>query len=163
MAVAAAREVSAFQPPQGAATIETEVRIAAPVSTVWAILTAFEDYRTWNRYMLRIDGAAAAGARIVVTTRDAGSEQEINQTISVESIEPYSMHWVGGTDDLARFRGDHFFELVPLDADNTIILHREYFTGTLAAAIMANFGSAIRRNFEVFNMSLKTRAEEVAP
>lgn len=154
---------AAFAPPASASLVETQIRIAAPLATIWSILTAFEDYGSWNDYIRRIDGMAAAGAAIVAHSRDAASGHMTEQAIRIAALSPHSMHWVGGAADLAEFRGDHFFELVPVAADITDFLHREYFSGRLAGAILAQFAPAILRNFETFNACLQRCAEQRPP
>lgn len=151
---------AAFEPPVSASLIETRIRIAAPPAPIWTILTAFADYGDWNGYILRIDGVAAAGADIVAHSHDAASGHATEQAIRVETLSPYRMHWIGGAADLADFRGDHLFELVPVAANATEFVHREYFSGRLADAILARFAPAIRCNFAIFNACLKQHAEK---
>lgn len=144
-----------FTPPPGAPTIETSVLIAAPIADVWAILTAFGSYGDWNTPIPRIDGVAAAGSTIVLSP--AGEPQK---SVKVEVLAPYTMHWIGGAEDPADFRGDHFFELEPVAVNETLFLHREFFTGKLAASILGTFREAIRSNFDAFNNCLRAAAEQ---
>ena len=150
---------SGFAPPPGAPTIETSVLIAAPIAEVWSILTAFEAYGAWNAQIPRIDGVAVAGSTIVLNP--AG---EPRKSVRIEALAPYVMHWVGGADNPADFQGDHFFELEPVTVNETLFLHREFFTGKLAASILGAFREAIRANFDTFNNCLQTASEQaVAP
>lgn len=143
-----------FAPPPGAPTIETSVLIAASIAEIWSILTAFECYGDWNTQILRIDGIAAVGSRIVLSP--AG---EPPKSVTVEELAPYRMRWVGGADDQADFRGDHFFDLEPVAANETLFLHREFFTGLSVVPILAVYRDAIRLNFEAFNSCLQAAAE----
>lgn len=145
----------------GILAIETEIRIAAAPAAVWAILIAFDDYGAWNDYVPRIEGCAAAGAQIAVCTRDTASGHEMEQPCRVERLDPFVMHWVGGAE--GQLRGDHFFELLPAGPNATLLRHHEHFSGSLAPAVLANYGEAIRRNFETFNACLKARAESAQP
>lgn len=146
-----------FAPPPGAPTIETSVLIAAPIADVWAILTAFGSYGDWNSQVPRIDGHAAAGSTIVLSP--AGEPQK---PVKIEVLAPYMMHWVGSGDDPSDFQGDHFFELEPVTVNETLFLHREFFTGRLAASILGAFREAIRSNFDTFNNCLRAAAERAA-
>jgi hypothetical protein len=143
-----------FVPPTGAPTIETSVLIAAPIASIWSILIDFGSYGEWNRYIPGIEGEAERGATIIVTPRG-----EAGKKIRVEALAPYSMYWTGGTDDRADFEGNHFFELEPVTVNETLFLHREYFTGRLARPFMDAYGHAIRDNFDLFNACLKAAAE----
>ncbi|MES5483310.1 SRPBCC domain-containing protein [Bradyrhizobium sp. INPA03-11B] len=140
-------------------SIETEIRIAAPPALVWPILTAFANYGDWNRYITSITGVAEAGANIVVRTRDTMSGHEMAQTVRIERLEPHLMHWVGMTVSPKQLRSDHFFELLPVAGDETVLLHREAFSGNLAAVVLAQYGEPMRTNFETFNECLKASAE----
>lgn len=147
-----------FAPPPGAPTIETALLISAPITDVWSILTGFARYGEWNRYITRIEGEAAAGATIETSAAE-GPSGTVQKRIRVEALAPYTMHWVGGAASFEDFRGDHFFELEPVAPGETLLLHREYFTGRFAASVIGQFGDPIRRNFELFNQCLKEAAQ----
>ena len=146
-----------FAPPDGAPTVETAVLIAAPIERVWAVLTDFARYGEWNRYITGIAGGAAAGSVIEVTSVEGGDSTK--KSVTIEGLAPHAMHWVGGADSLADFRGDHFFELQPAAANEILFLHREYFTGHFAKSIIDQFGGQIRQNFELYNQCLKVESE----
>ena len=143
-----------FAPPPDAPTIETSVLIAAPIAEIWTVLTAFKSYGDWNSQISRIDGMAAVGSRLVLSPVG-----EPPKSVMVEELAPYRMRWVGGADDLADFRGDHFFELEPVGANATLFLHREFFTGRLALPIFAAYRDAIQLNFAAFNSCLQAAVE----
>ncbi|HEY0598194.1 SRPBCC domain-containing protein [Sphingopyxis sp.] len=144
-----------FLPPPGALTVETSKLIAAPIADVWAILIGFDAYGEWNTQIPRIDGVAAAGSIIVLWPANEGEK-----TVRVEALEPYRMHWVGSAENPADFRGDHYFGLEPVGASNTLLVHREFFSGRFAATILAAYGEMIRASFEGFNRSLQAVAEQ---
>ena len=146
-----------FAPPPGAPTIETSVLIAAPIAEIWRVLTAFNSYGDWNSQLLRIDGIAVVGSRLVLNPVG-----EPPKSVTVEELAPYRMRWVGGADDLADFKGDHFFELEPVAANATLFLHREFFTGRLVLPILAAYRDAIHLNFEAFNSCLQAVVERRA-
>lgn len=147
-----------FAPPEGAPTVETAMLIAAPIGRVWTILTDFARYGTWNRYITGVAGDAAVGSVIEVTSAEGTGTT--TKSIAIEGFAPHVMHWVGGADSFAAFRGDHFFELQPVAANETLLLHREYFTGHFAKSIVGEFGELICENFDLFNQCLKEKAEK---
>lgn len=149
----------AFLPPAGAQTIETRVEIAAPRPLIWSILTDFERYDLWNKYIPRIVGQPLAGSVIDVFAMEGPAGEAVQKTIKVEALSPYVMHWVGGTADLSQFRGDHFFEIQAKDDGASLLLHREFFTGALADAILDQSRLPITANFDIFNDGLKRFAE----
>ncbi|WP_448140472.1 hypothetical protein [Sphingopyxis fribergensis] len=115
------------------------------VRSLWRVEQLYDAHRR----------VAAAGATIVVSASGEGEKP-----VRIAALAPYRMHWVGGADDLATFRGDHFFDLERVAAKETLFRHREFFTGHLAAPILAQFGDAIRGNFNVFDSCLKAVAEQ---
>lgn len=150
---------SAFRPPPGAQTIETHVKIAAPRPLVWSILTDFKRYGEWNTYIPGIAGEPLAGSTIDLFAMEGLSGEAVQKSIKVEGLSPYRMHWVGGAVDLSQFRGDHFFEVEAGDEGISIFLHREFFTGALADAILDQSRLPITANFHLFNSDLKRFAE----
>lgn len=139
-------------------TIETDVLIAAPPAAVWAALTDYPGYADWNPYLVRVEGAAAAGADIVVHSVPLPGQPPMLATVRVVGVEFPAMRWEGGLADRSQFRGDHHWVLAA-EGDGTRLRHFEHFDGALAADILARHGDTIRAAFIRFNVALKARCE----
>lgn len=106
--------------------------------------------------MIGVEGRAAAGGILRVTTRDT------TQTVRVIAAAPYAMHGVGEAGPPGTFRGDHVFALIPTAAGGTEFRHWERFSGSAATAILDAYGTTLRANFELFNRCLRDEAERQA-
>jgi hypothetical protein len=138
--------------------IATSIDIAAPIEQVWALLTGFDDYARWNRYIVRIDGAALPGTTVTVHAIMQSGAALMVQSADVIAVAPYAMHWRGGLPDRSRFCGDHHFQLDALPT-GCRFNHFEDFSGMQAATILAAHSETIAANFALFNQSLKDTAE----
>jgi hypothetical protein len=141
--------------------IATSIDIAAPIEQVWALLTGFDDYARWNRYIVRIDGAAVTGSTITVHAIMQSGAAPMAQPVDVIAVVPYAMHWRGGLPDRSRFCGNHHFQLEALPT-GCRFNHFEDFSGAQAAAILAAHSETIAANFAQFNQSLKQMAESAS-
>lgn len=141
--------------------IETRVTVEAPIETVWAALTDLGRYADWNPYLIRVEGEAEPGETIRVHAVTPGRAEPLVQDVRVVEAAPFAMRWEGGLPDRTEFRGDHWFVLARADGVTTLD-HFEEFDGTLAPAILAQHGEAIRANFERFNRALKAHVEGMA-
>lgn len=142
-----------------ALSIRTHVTLNAPIDRAWAVLTDYAAFEQWSDYIVRIEGAAVAGVTIRVHARLPGRAQPSVQDIAVLQVAPYLMRWEGGLPDHGQFLGDHWFILSGCN-ECCKLDHVEYFSGSLASTILAQFGEAIRANFELFNAALKARLEK---
>lgn len=139
-------------------TIETEIVIAAPARQVWDILSDLGGYADWNPYLVRIEGRAAVGDEIIVHSRSADG-RTTSQPIRVVLVDPQrAMRWEGGLPDRDLFLGDHWWILADMGAA-TLLRQFEHFSGSMAAAILAEHGRDIRENFIRFNEALRAQAE----
>jgi hypothetical protein len=141
--------------------IATNIDIDAPIAQVWALLTGFDTYARWNRYIVRIDGAAVSGTAITVHAIMQPGAAPLAQLVDVIAVVPFAMHWQGGFTDRSRFCGDHHFRLDALETGCRFD-HFEDFSGTQANAILAVHDKTIAANFALFNRSLKDAAERNA-
>jgi hypothetical protein len=142
-------------------TLETSVRINAPIETVWAILIDFPAYETWNPYMVKIEGEAQAGANILVHSLPVQGGKVMKAPVDVVSIEGFAMRWEGGLPDRGLFMGDHWFVL-EWQSNATILRHLEHFSGSMADAIISEHGATIEGNFVIFNNALKIESERIS-
>ncbi|WP_426042013.1 SRPBCC family protein [Brevundimonas sp. TWP2-3-4b1] len=140
-------------------SIATQISIRCPVERAWTVLTTFEDYPIWNPYIVRIEGEACAGGRILTYAHVEGAADPVVQTIDLVSITPFTMRWQGGLNDRSLLFGDHWFELVAESEHTILFRHYEHFTGSRTDEILEAYGSRIEQSFGRFNDSFKLRCE----
>lgn len=141
--------------------VETQIGIGAPIERVWQILTDYQRYAHWNPFYVRVTGEARTGADIRVTSRWAGRDEPLVQTVTVGQCAPFQMEWHSGADDRTAFAQHHSFTLDQQGAE-TILRNGAHFTGTIAANILATHRDPLIAHLEKMNAALKACAEGCA-
>lgn len=139
--------------------IRTETQIDAPAERVWAILTDFDAYPSWNPFMRRISGEARRGRTLYVRSEPPGT-RPITIRATVLNVEPQrELRWLGRVLLPGLFDGEHVLEIERLDGGSVRFVQRERVIG-LAVPILQRFVEAhLRAGFEAMNEALKVRAE----
>jgi hypothetical protein len=142
-------------------SIRTEIEIAAAPAKVWDVLTDLDGYATWNPFMVRITGKAAAGEKLVVEIElPGGRRMTIKEKVRAVT-EGVELRWGGGPPIPGLADGDHFFRLVDLGDGRTRVLHGEDFTGILIPFLKGMIAK-VEQGFELTNAALKQRVEHGA-
>ena len=136
-------------------TVFTSIVIDAPIDRVWQVLTDLDAYETWNSYLVRIEPTGDA-RRVLVHQRIDSRTENIIRPVEIVRIEPWTMQWHGTLGNPVDLEGDHFFKLRLESADRTAFDHWERFGGPRAAQFIEMFGATVAKNFERFNLDLKT-------
>ncbi len=138
-------------------SIQTEIIINASPEKVWLALTDFENYPTWNTFIISIEGELKEGSRLKNKMVINGEEKifipKILKVIPYEHLE-----WLGKA-PLGIFNGRHYFKLESIQANQTKLIHGENFSGWLRGIIMKKIGNATRDGFIQMNKNLKKLAE----
>lgn len=104
----------------------TEIEIAASLQSVWRRLTAFSDYPAWNPFQT-IEGQAARGARVRISTRWAGRANTATARITgweVEKRLEFLSGWIG-------FKSRRWYQLEPTP-NGVRVKHGVAFSGFAA-------------------------------
>lgn len=141
--------------------LETQVSIHASVEEVWQVLMHWEDYSSWNPFIVSIEGTAKVGTKLTNTlTLPRRKPQVFKPKIVV--IEPNrELRWIGHLGLKGIFDGEHYFKLSPTDNQKgTSFVQGEKFSGVLNAFIMKQIGNDTLNAFERMNAALKKRVEQ---
>ena len=135
--------------------LRTEIRIAAPVERVWAVLTDFAAYPEWNPFITELEGDISEGGKIKARLMGMTVKPRIQRLDADRELR-----WLGHLGVPGIFDGEHYFRLERRGADATRFVHGERFTGVLAP-IFGLFGlfKKAERGFRDMNEALKERAE----
>lgn len=108
--------------------LETTAFLPAPPAAVWAVLTDFPGYGSWNPGMTDGTGSAAPGATIgfTVAAPDGSGRRYPMKARIVELDAPRALAWRGGMWPLLV--GRHYFRL-EAEGDGTRLIHGEDFAG----------------------------------
>jgi len=139
-------------------SIKTEIIINATPSTVWNILSNFEDYKNWNPF-IHIDGELKEGQQLKNTIYLEGQSPQVFKPNLTKVEEGKSFRWVGRLFVKGLFDGEHYFVLEPFGKSQTKLIHGENFSGVLSGVLLKMIGEKTKAGFEKMNMALKNLAE----
>jgi hypothetical protein len=139
--------------------IRTEIRIDAPPSRVWRVLTDFPRYPEWNPFILEVKGVVRQDA--VVPYRfefPRGIRLWANARILRFAAEQ-ELRWTAHFLSPCVFNGEHYFAIAQPSASQCLFQHGEVFTGVtlpIAWPVIRAYGQQI---YGSLNEALKRRAE----
>ena len=139
--------------------IETSIDIRAPIERVWAILTSFESFPQWSRFILTIEGKARAGERLSVKLDDGGGSPMHFRPAVIACEEQVELRWRGTVGAGFLFTGEHRFHLSPTTDGSTRFTHSERFRGLLVPLLWKKLNTRTRGAFNDFNAALRQRSE----
>lgn len=137
--------------------ISVGIRIEAPATTIWTLLTDLQAQARWNSTLASIDGKVALGERVSFRVPEA-PRQTFSPTV-VAYDEASSMVW-----RLNRWPllvSDRTYRLTPGPAGSTEFTLDEVFRGLLLPLVARTFPD-FGRMFERTAADLKAEAERLA-
>ena len=134
--------------------VVTQIAIAAPRAKVWAILTDFSSYPSWNPFIRRIEGKPAVGEVITADLHTTNLKpRTVNAKILV--VDPgQQLRWLGNLPGL--FSGEHYWILRDRPDGGTDLEQGEVFRGVMVPFIKPE---RLRVDYEAMNKAMKARAE----
>ncbi len=139
--------------------ISTEILINASKEKVWTILTDFDNYKSWNPFMINSSGQAIVGTKLVNTMKSKDSQMKFKPTILTVKPNEY-FDWLGSLFFKGLFDGHHFFKIDDLGNGQIKLTQGENFSGILSGIIFKSIGEDTRHNFVKMNNALKQLAEQ---
>ena len=138
-----------------ATEIKTNITIKATPEKIWATLTNFENYSSWNPFIKAISGKVKVGYKIKVEF----DEMIFNPKVLVFSKNK-EFKWIGHLLFPGIFDGKHRFLIVDNHNGTCTFEHSEKFKGILIPFMKNKLQTKIKDNFESMNKALKVFAEE---
>ncbi len=139
--------------------IKTTIEIDASVSRIWAVLIDFSRYSEWNPFIRSIDGKAQQGERLEIFIQPPGGNGMKFRPVILALQPEHELRWIGRIMVPGIFDGEHQFQLEPIGASRTRLIHREVFSGLLVPLLWQNLDTQTRQGFEEMNRALKNRVE----
>ncbi len=132
----------------------THVSIAAPRARVWAVLTDWPSYPSWNPFIRRIEGRLATGQVITADLHTTNLKpRTVNAKILI--VDPnQQLRWLGALPGL--FSGEHYWILRDRPDGGTDLEQGEVFKGVMVPFIKPE---RLRVDYEAMNKAMKARAE----
>lgn len=142
-------------------SIHTAIDIAAPVATVWAELSAVEEYAAWNPFVTSFQGELVAGGRANVRIVPPGGRPMTFRPTITKVEAGRRLEWLGRLLLPGLVDGRHSFSLEALEGGGTRLTQAEHFTGCLVPFLGATV-ERTRAGFEAMNEALRVRSERAA-
>ena len=141
-------------------SIQAVTEIAAPVETVWAVLTAVASYSEWNPFITKFDGELTVGARPEVQIAPPGARPMTFRPTITDVSEGERVAWIGRVVMPGIFDGRHSFQLESTTDGGTRLTQTEQFSGLLVA-LTGGMLAKTQAGFEAMNEAVRVRAEMV--
>jgi hypothetical protein len=139
----------------GCASIQSQIEINAPAKSVRAVLYRFDQYPSWNPFIVKVDGSVAEGRDVTVTVKPVGKDV-ISGTTTIISLNDNRLEWRGSLAIPGLFTGDHEFIIEELDSGRTLFRQNERMSGIIIPFFNIE---PERAGFAAMNEALKQRAE----
>ena len=136
--------------------ISTETEIEAPPAAVWAVLTDFAGYPSWNPFIVDAEGTLAVGEIVTLRMVSDGKAQTFTPEVLVVH-ENAELRWLGALRWSWLLSAEHRFALSPV-GDGTRLVQSEVFRGALVPLLRAMI-ERTERDFRALNAALKERVE----
>ena len=143
--------------------VYTEIEVDAPKERVWAAISDFDAYASWNPLMIEVRGKAEAGQRMDWTSRIAGADRPYDAKI--DKAEPYrELSWTGPISSLGRvlFWGTHSLIVEELGPRRVRFINKERFGGLMSIPYGSFLRTGVRDAYDRMNAAVKLRAEQLA-
>jgi hypothetical protein len=138
--------------------IRTEIWIERPPAAVWQILTATDEYPSWNPFIRHLRGQLQPGARIEVEIAPPGSDAMTFRPVLL-TVEPdREICWLGSLWMRGLFDGEHSFRLES-SGGRTHLIQSEHFSGLLVGRLSDGILRETEVGFAATNEAVKERAE----
>ena len=140
-------------------TIETQIKASSTPEKIWKILINFEEYESWNPFMIKVVGDAKLGSKIMVKIQTVrGKQRTYYPTITRLEINK-ELRWKGKSFLPGIFDGERIF-IIEKSTDNKVsFIHKEIFTGLGVKLVGDKLDEDLRESFDKMNIALKTKAE----
>jgi len=141
-------------------SIKTEIVINASAEKIWAILTDFEQYPTWNPFIKSIEGTATVGKKIKAHIVPPQAKGMIFKPKVLVFEKEKEFKWLGHLLFPGLFDGAHRFEIIDNQNGTCTFIQSEKFNGILVPLFKKMLDNNTVQGFELMNKALKERAEK---
>jgi hypothetical protein len=145
----------------GRKELYSEIEINSPPNRVWAILTDFASFPSWNPFMRSASGELKKGSKLTVRLQPTGARGTTFKPTVLNVEEGRELRWIGHLIFPGLFDGEHILELQQVEGGtSTKFVQRELFSGILLPFLTNTLNNGTSRGFAEMNQALKLRAEQ---
>jgi hypothetical protein len=138
--------------------IQADIWIERPPADVWQILTATDEYPSWNPFIRHLRGELHPGSRIEVEIAPPDSRPMTFRPFVITVQRDREIGWLGSVWIGGLFDGEHSFRLES-DGRRTHLIQAERFSGILVGRLSEGILRKTQSGFVAMNEALKERAE----
>jgi hypothetical protein len=141
--------------------IKTETLIDASPERVWAEITDFASFPSWNPFVRKAEGRLAPGEQLKIRLRlDRGMRMTFRPRVTV--VRPNrELRWLATLGRPGVFDVDRAFEIEPYGEGRVRFVMSEECTGWLTPVMFAtNLEAQLYRGYDAYNQALRKRVEE---
>jgi hypothetical protein len=114
--------------------IQTEIDIACTAERLWAILTDFATYTSWNPFIRSIAGQAEKGKKLVVSIQPSGGRAMRFRPAVLVVTPNCELRWRGHLLFPGNFDGEHYFRMTRSGPGHVNFAQGEKFSGLFRRA-----------------------------
>ncbi len=142
--------------------IRSTIDIAASPEHIWSVLTAFDNYQTWNPFIRGIKVSKLhTGAKLhALVRRPPNGRSRLLSTIILNVTPGSELMWRRKFLMTRLFTAEQAFIIVPNGVQGSHFIQRERYSGFLASFIFRQVKSDTTESFEAMNRALKRVAEK---
>tara|TARA_R110002095_G_scaffold151154_2_gene130747 strand:+ start:399 stop:827 length:429 start_codon:yes stop_codon:yes gene_type:complete len=138
--------------------IKTSILIKASPEKIWTVLMDFEQYPTWNPFIVSIAGRQGVAERLAIKIQPPSGSAMTFQPVVLTVSNNKEFRWAGKFLFKGLFDGEHYFILTD-HLDGTVTLHHgEKFKGILLR-FLGKILVQTQRGFDLMNQALKKKCE----
>ena len=139
--------------------INTEIQINATPERVWAILTDFEAYPTWNPFIKSLTGDVNVGNTITARIEPPKANGMTFKPKVLAFDANHEFRWLGHLLIPGLFDGEHRFQLIDNGNGTTTFIQSEKFKGILVPLFKKMLDINTVNGFNEMNQKLKEIVE----
>ena len=140
--------------------ITTQIVINATPQKVWAILTNFSNYPSWNPFIKSLTGQVAVGKKITAYLQPQNAKGMTFKPRVLALDTNKEFRWLGHLLFPGLFDGEHKFELIDNGNGTTTFIQSEKFRGILIPFFANMLNNSTKNGFVAMNQKLKQLAEQ---
>lgn len=139
--------------------ISTTILINAAPQKVWAVLTDFKNYPSWNPFITSLSGNVAVGRHIEAQLSPPGGKPMTFKPEVLAFDAQKEFRWIGHLLFTGLFDGEHCFRLADNGNGTTTFIQSEKFGGILVPFLKKMLDVNTRQGFDQMNEALKKQVE----
>jgi hypothetical protein len=142
----------------GSRLIKTETVINAPAERVWAEMTDFSSFPSWNPFVREASGRLEPGEQLKIRLQLDRMKMTFKPRVTV--VEPNrELRWLATLGRPGVFDVDRAFQIEPRDGGVLFVMSEECTCWLTPVMFATNLEAQLYRGYDAFNNALRKRVE----